>query len=135
MPEDNGNCFKCDTKIKAGWEWNYHYFYCPMCKEDRNQDGSSTKPFPSIQEGSQIPKYIPSLMTNLDVQEKLTYLEKHQDFNPINAGWVLKNFSKLAHLIAESKCAECDNKNGQNWFSVEDKVLCKPCFEKYRDAL
>lgn len=39
----NGKCFKCDTDIRIGREWNYHYFYCPKCREDRTQDGSGSK--------------------------------------------------------------------------------------------
>lgn len=38
----NSKCYKCKTPIKLGYEWTYHYFYCPKCREDRSEDGNKT---------------------------------------------------------------------------------------------
>lgn len=34
------SCYACQTPIKSAREWNYTYFFCPQCKQDRTQDGS-----------------------------------------------------------------------------------------------
>lgn len=35
----NVKCYKCSTLIKRGYEWCYHYYYCPNCKDNRTEKG------------------------------------------------------------------------------------------------
>lgn len=80
-------------------------------------------------------KYIPSMETNQNIQEKIEYLKRTEDFVPINVRWLLGSVEKLSALIAESKCATCNEVSGEHWFAAENQILCQPCFDIYRDSL
>lgn len=80
-------------------------------------------------------KYIPTLDTNNNIQEKINYLKDQKDFNPVNTSWLLENVEKLAMLISNTRCSGCDKHVGKNWYAIKNSIVCHDCFIMYRDNL
>jgi formylmethanofuran dehydrogenase subunit E len=81
-------------------------------------------------------KYIHNLNTSNDIKEKVDYLRADKEnVTPINVNWLMNTVETLTELLSEKPCDKCGNKAGDSWYSIEKDILCKSCFEQYRDNL